>query len=100
MFDIVTQKLCNPVHHLKHSRDDFFQNFRFFADDLIRDFVCQRQNAPQPIQQYRRDLVIFVSFLQELNWPVLSLLLVRQWPARTSNMPLATPKIAFEIGFN
>ena len=78
MFDIVTQKFCNLVHYLKHSRDDLFQHFRLLANDLIRDLVCQWQNTVQPIQQDRRGLVVFISFLQKLNRPALSLPLIRQ----------------------
>ena len=65
--DIVTREFGDSSHHLEHSRDNFLQNICFFADDFICDFVCQRQNAPQPIQKHRRHLVVFVLFLQELD---------------------------------
>ena len=99
-FDIVTGKFRHLFHHFEHSRDDLLQDFHLFADDLIYHLVCQRQNALQPIQNARWNLVVFVLFLQELNGQALLLHLIRQWRARTSNVTLATPKTAFAIGFN
>ena len=51
MFNIVARKLCDPLHHIEQSQDDSLQDICLFADDVICDFVRQRQNALQPIQK-------------------------------------------------
>jgi len=51
MFDVVARNLRDVVHHLIHSRDDILQQFRFFADDFVRDNVRERQNALQAVQK-------------------------------------------------
>ena len=67
MFDIVARNLCDPVHHLKHSRDDLLQEIRLFTGNFFRNYVCERQNALQPVQKTRWYLVVFVLFTQELT---------------------------------
>jgi len=67
MFDIVAGSFCDPVHHLKHSRDDLLQEICLFTDDFFRDKFRERQNMLQPVQKTRRYLVIFVLFFQELD---------------------------------
>jgi len=57
------------------------------------------RNALQPIQKGREDLVVFVSFIQNLQGQS-SRRLIRQWRDRTSNVTLARPKAAFATGFN
>ena len=49
MFDVVARNLRDHVHHLKHSWDDLLQKLRLFADDLFRDNVRERQDAPQSV---------------------------------------------------
>jgi hypothetical protein len=75
-FDIVTRTFRDLLHHFEHSRDHLLQDIRLFADDFIRDLVRQRHNPLQPIEKARRDLVVFVLFLQELDGRVLPLLLI------------------------
>jgi hypothetical protein len=65
--DVVARNFRDPVHHLKHSRDDLLQEIRLFADDFFRDNVRERQNALQPVQKTQWYLVILVLFFQELN---------------------------------
>jgi hypothetical protein len=90
------------VHHFEHSQDDLLQEVCVFADDFIRDLVRKRQNALQPIENDRWNLVVFILFLQELDRQVLPSAsdLMSQHRAQTSNVTLATPKMAFAIGFN
>ena len=45
-------------------------------------------------------MVILVLFFQELNHEALLLTPPCQWRAQTSNVTSATPRAAFEIGFN
>jgi hypothetical protein len=89
------------VHHFEHSWDDLLQQV-CLADDFVRDLVRKRQNALQPIENDKCNLVVFVLFLQELDRQVLPSAsdLMCQYRAQTSNVTLATPKMAFEIGFN
>ena len=65
--DIVARIFGYSLHHFEHSRDDFFQDVRFLAHDLVHDPICQRQDALQSIEKAQRDLVIFVLFSQKLN---------------------------------
>jgi len=67
MADIVARNVCDPVHHLKHSRDDLLQEIRLFADDFFRDNFRERQNMLQPVQKTRWYLVVFILFSQELD---------------------------------
>jgi len=67
MFDIVARNFCDPVHHLKHSRNDLLQEVRLFTGDFFRNHVRERQNALQPVQKTRWYLVVFVLFFQELT---------------------------------
>ena len=76
------------------------QDFGLFADDFICDLVRKKRNALQPIQKDGGDLVVFVSFLQNLHSQVSPLPPARQERARTSNVALARPKTAFATGFN
>jgi len=55
------------LHYFEHSRDYLFQDVCLFADDFVCNLVRQRQDALQPIQQSRWNLVVFVLFLQELK---------------------------------
>jgi hypothetical protein len=54
------------VHHFEHSRDGILQEV-CLADDFVRDLCRKRQNAPQPIENDRWNLVVFILFLQELD---------------------------------
>jgi hypothetical protein len=74
--------------------------FCLFADDFICNCVRKPQNALQLIYKVGQHVVVFVLFLQELDGQALPLLLTRQYQAQTSNVALATPKTAFETGFN
>ena len=76
MSDIVTRKPGDPVHYFEHSRNTFLQDIRLFVEDLIRDFIRQRQYALQAIEEARQHLVIFVLFLQELRGQVSPLPLI------------------------
>ena len=67
MFNVIARHLCDPMHHVKHSRDDLLQEIRLFTHDFFRDNVCKRQDARQPVQETRRHLVDLVLFFQELN---------------------------------
>jgi len=78
MFDIVTRKSRDLLHHFEHSRDRLLQYIRLLADDFIYDLVCQRQNALQLVQKGRGCVVVFILFLQELNNQALPRLLIRQ----------------------
>jgi hypothetical protein len=51
MFDIVARNFRDILHHLKHSRDDFLQEIRLFADDFFRGSLRKGQNALQPVQK-------------------------------------------------
>jgi len=88
------------VHYFKHSRDELFEDFCLFGDDFICYLLRQRQNTLYPITKARRQSVILVLLLQELNHEALLRTPICQRRAQTSNVTLATPKIAFEIGFN
>ena len=88
------------MHYFKHSRDELFQDFRLFGNDFICHLLHQRQNTLHPIAKTRRHLVILVLFLQKLHHDALLLTQKCQCRAQTSNVTLAKPKIAFEIGFN
>jgi len=88
------------VHYFKHSRDELLQDFRLLGDDFIRHLLRQRQNPLHTIAKSRRHLVILVLFFQELNHRALLLPPIWQKRGQTSNVTLATPKIAFAIGFN
>ena len=100
MSDVVARKFRDPVHHFERLRDDLLQEVRLFANYFAGDLICKKQDALQPIGKAQQHLVAFILFLHELNSLLLPLLLIRQERARTSNVTLATPKIAFEIGFN
>jgi len=100
MFDVVARYLRDVVHHLIHSRDDILQQVCLFADDFVRDNIRERQNVLQPVQKIRYYLVVLVLCFQKLNVRALPSVLTRQQRAQTSNVTLATPKTAFEIGFN
>ena len=100
MCDVVERNFRDPVHHLIHSRDDLLQKVRLFADYFVRNNIRERQNALQPVQKARWDLVVLVLYLQELNGQMLPLLLIRQQRVQTSNVTLTAPKTAFDIGFN
>ena len=67
MFDVVARHFRGRLHHLKHSRDDLFQEIRFFAHDFFRNNVREWQNALQPVQKTQRYLVDPVLFFQELS---------------------------------
>ena|SRR5258706_15720734 len=88
------------MHYFKHPQDELLQDFCLFGDDFICHLFRQRQNALHPIAKARGQLVILALFLQQLNRLQLLLPPVCKWPARTSNVTLATPKTAFEIGLN
>ena len=66
-FDVITQKHCDRLHYLEHSRDGLLQDVGLFADDFIRNLVRKKQNALQPIENARHHLVVFVLFLQKLH---------------------------------
>jgi hypothetical protein len=55
------------MHHFKYSREDPLQEICLFADNFFRDNARERQDAPQPVQKTRRNLVVLVLFFQELN---------------------------------
>jgi len=76
--DVVARNLRNLSHHFEHSRDDLLQDICLVAKDIICDLFCERQDALQSIENTRRDLVIFVFFLQELDGRALFLLLILQ----------------------
>ena len=76
--DIVARKFRNVSHHVEHSWDNLLHDICLVADHFIRDLFCQRQDASQSIENTRRDLVIFVLFLQELGGRALSLLSILQ----------------------
>ena len=78
MCDVVARKSRDPVHHLTHSRDDFFKEIRLFTDYFVCDNVRERQNALQPVQKAQWYLVVLILYPQELNGPVLPMLLIRQ----------------------
>jgi len=71
------------VHYFVHLRDELLEDF-FLVGDVFclvgDDFICdqlrQRNNALQPIEKARGQLVILVLFLQELNPQALFLPLV------------------------
>ncbi len=88
------------MHHFEHSRDDFLQDFCLLADDFICDLVCKQRNALQSIQKGRGNLVVSISFLQNLQGQTSPRRLLGQWRTRTSNVTLARPKTAFATGFN
>ena len=67
MFNIVARKFRDLVHHLKHSRDDLFQEIRLFADDFFRDPVRKWQYTLQAVQKIRWYLIVLILFFQELN---------------------------------
>jgi hypothetical protein len=72
MLDIVARNFSDFVHHLVHSRDDILQEIHlvadyFVLDYFVRDNVCERQNALQPIQKAQWYLVVLFLYLQELN---------------------------------
>jgi hypothetical protein len=98
--DIVTRTLRNLLHHFEHSRNSPLQDFRLFVDDLVCDLVRKEQNALQPLQKFRRHLVIPVLFLQELIESGVTSASGAQERIRTSNVTWATPKAACAIPFN
>jgi light-regulated signal transduction histidine kinase (bacteriophytochrome) len=67
MFDVVTQHFCDPVHHFKHSLEDLLQEIRLFADDFFRDNTRKGQDALQPVQKTRRNMVVLDLLIQELK---------------------------------
>ncbi len=79
--------------------DELVQDFCLLGDDFI-DLLRQGQYSLHPIAKTREHPVILALFLQELNRQALLSSLICMWQAQTSNVALATPKTAFEIGFN
>jgi len=75
MFDIVAREYRDRLHDFEHPWNDLLQDISLIADDFICDFVRKKQNSLQPIQKGRRDVVVFVLFLQNLQGQV-SLLLI------------------------
>jgi hypothetical protein len=67
MFNVVARHPCGPVHHFKHSREDFLQEVCLFTDNFLCDNIRERQDAFQPVQKTRRYLIVLVLFFQELN---------------------------------
>jgi hypothetical protein len=65
MFYVVARCFCDPVHHLKHPRDDLLQDI--FAHDFFRNNVCERQNAVQPVEKTPKLLVELVLFSEKLS---------------------------------
>jgi hypothetical protein len=63
------------MHHFEHSWDDLLQEVCLFADDFVCDLLCKRQNALQPIENNKWNLVMFILFLQELDVKCYPLLL-------------------------
>ena len=98
--DIIARNPGDGLHHFKHSGDDLLQEFCLLADDFICDLVCKNQNALQSIQKGGGNLVVLVSFLQNLQSQASPRRLIGQQRTRTSNVTLARPKTAFVTGFN
>jgi hypothetical protein len=98
--DVVTRTLRNLLHHFEHSRDCLVQDFRLFVDDLVCDLVRKKQNALQPLQKFRRHLVVPILFLQELIQSDVTSASGAQERTQTSNVTWATLKAAFAISFN
>jgi len=41
MGDVFVRKICDPVHHLIHSRDDLLQEIRLLADYFVFDYFVR-----------------------------------------------------------
>jgi hypothetical protein len=81
-------------------RDCLLQDFCLFIVDLVCDLVREKQNALQPIQKVKWNLVILVLFLQQLKHPSVTSASEAQKREQTSNVTLATLKATFAIPFN
>jgi hypothetical protein len=89
MSDVVARNFCDPEHHFEHSGDDLLQEICLFTDDFIRDNVCERQFALQPVQKPERYLVDLVLLFQDLYGPALS---------SAADMPLASTNLKRNLG--
>jgi hypothetical protein len=67
VFHVLARYFSDPVHHLKHPREDLLQEVCLFTDDFLCDNVREMQDALQPLHKTRRYLVVLVLFFQELN---------------------------------
>ena len=80
---IIAREFCGPVHHFVRFRNNLLQQIRLFANYFTCDRIRKTQDALQPIGKAQQHLVVLVLFLQQLNRPQLSLLLI---PIASTNL--------------